>query len=124
MVGAKRAKYANGQWQTREVKETRIRWEPRAGRLQRSYHNVVAPALEDQPEIDRRVGPYDHTTAQLFATAKVDEALVRLPNRAPDDAWPEAAAALQRRGADECRQAAAVVPIAIAWQFNNANRRI
>ena len=100
-------KYANEQWHTREVKETRVRWEPRAGRLQRPYDNVMAPALEDQPEMDRRLGRYEHTAARLFGAADLDEALVRLPNRAADDAWREAVAALQQRAADECRQAAA-----------------
>jgi len=35
-----------GGWKTREVKETRQRWEPRVGRLKRKYQNIPVPALE------------------------------------------------------------------------------
>ena len=99
-------KHVDGQWRTEEVKETRVRWEPRAGRLQRRYDNVTAPALEEQPEIDGRLGGYDHTAARLFGAADLDDALIRLPNRTPNDVWPEAVASLQQTAADECRQAA------------------
>ena len=37
-----------GGWSSREVKETRTRWEPRLGRLKRAYQNLRAPALEEQ----------------------------------------------------------------------------
>ena len=34
--------YQNSQWRTREVKEDRIRWEPRVGLINRHYDNAIA----------------------------------------------------------------------------------
>ncbi len=46
-------------WDTREVKETRIRWEPRLGNLNRSYQNISAPALEDHARLQASLGAFD-----------------------------------------------------------------
>jgi hypothetical protein len=48
-----------GGWRSHEVKENRVRWEPRLGRLQRSYQNLVAPALEDDAQIKSQLGSYN-----------------------------------------------------------------
>lgn len=100
-------RYADGSgWSTREVRETRIRWEPRVGRLARTYENVIAPALEDQAVLHRAVGTYAQT-AQPFAPALLEDVLVRLPDRSPDAAWPDVVPAFQATAAEECRQACA-----------------
>jgi hypothetical protein len=94
-------------WVTREVEETRIRWEPRAGKLHRSYSNVPAPALEEDIQIRKRLGTYDSTAARAYESGVILESSVRLPDRSPEDAWPSAVPALQSAAAEECRQAAA-----------------
>ncbi|GAB4581670.1 MAG: hypothetical protein Fur0022_44190 [Anaerolineales bacterium] len=65
--------YLSGQnWQTQQVKETRVRWEPRVGRLTRKYHNIPAPALEEHAQLLQRLGEYDHSQAKFYAHEKVD----------------------------------------------------
>lgn len=92
-------------WVSEQVTETRIRWEPRLGRLARSYPNVVAPALEEHAELRKKLGQYNLKTAQDYTPEAVAGAWVRLPNRVPEDAWPEAVPAIQTAAARECRQA-------------------
>ena len=100
-------RYADGSgWSTREVRETRIRWEPRVGRLARTYENVVAPALEDQATLHRAIGAYKGA-AQPFVPALLDDVLVRLPDRSPAAAWTDAEPAFLATAAEECSQACA-----------------
>lgn len=96
----------SGGWQSQQVKETRIRWEPRVGRLTRTYHNIPAPALEEHDLLLRRLGQYNLSAAQAYSPAEMEQAIVRLPNRSPTDAWPDAAPAFKEAAAKECRQAA------------------
>ncbi|MCA9974030.1 MAG: hypothetical protein KC425_27650 [Anaerolineales bacterium] len=104
-VVSHRERFANGQWQTEEVRETRVRWEPRVGTLTRPYANVPAPALDEHAQLERLLGQFDVAAATAYgAEAAV---AVHLPNRPPADAWPDAQAALKTRAAAECRQAAA-----------------
>ncbi len=103
-VVSHREKNVNGRWQSQEVQKTKVRWEPRVGTLTRRYNNTVAPALEDHQEMMARLGQYDRRKAQPYQA--VDDALVRLPNRPPDDAWSEATAVLHDIAGDDCRRAA------------------
>lgn len=94
-----------GGWVSEEITETRIRWEPRLGRLTRHYDNIVAPALEEHASLQQRLGPYELTTAQPYQPQAVAGCLIRLPNRPPADAWPEAVPELHLQASDECRRA-------------------
>lgn len=110
--------YQNGQWRTQQVQETRVRWEPRVGTLQRPYANQIAPALEEFAVLERTLGKYrlDEAVRPLQPT-DLHEAIAYLPNRPPEDAWPEAQAALKEAAAGECRQAAAADHIReFRWQ--------
>lgn len=93
-------------WNTEQVKETRIRWEPRVGRLNRTYHNQQAPALEEEREMARRLGKYKVETAESYHPRLISQAFIRLPNRPPDDAWPDAEPNFLQTGIAECQQAA------------------
>jgi hypothetical protein len=95
-----------GGWRSDEITETRINWEPRLGRLTRTYHNIDAPALEEDAVLQRRLGRFDLATAQPYKVQDTVGAIIRLPNRPPTDAWPEAVPALRHRAAEECRRAA------------------
>ncbi len=100
--------YQSGKWHTQEVQETRVRWEPRVGTLKRPYANQAAPALEEFAHLERALGTYRLDGAvRPFQPHDLDRALVHLPNRPPEDAWPEAQAALKNAAAAECQQAAA-----------------
>jgi hypothetical protein len=93
-------------WDTREVTETRIRWEPRLGTLKRSYQNVSAPALEEHTQLQASLGPYDLGKAAPYQQGSLADAAARLPNRDHEDAWPEAVLRVQAAATEECRQAA------------------
>ncbi len=94
-----------GSWRSRQVKETRVRWEPRVGRLQRHYDNLPAPAMDEAAGLARTLGSYNTAVARPYAPNAVEHGLVRLPNRVPEDAWREAQPLLQTAAAEECRQA-------------------
>jgi hypothetical protein len=96
-----------GGWHSQQITETRIRWEPRVGRLTRDYHNIAAPALEEHFELARRLGQYNLEAGRPYQSQKVGQALVRLPNRTPTDAWPDVVPAFQTAAGEECRRAAA-----------------
>ena len=113
-----------GGWVSQELRERRIRWEPRLGRLTRSYQNIPAPAQDDDAQITRLLGKYDLQKAEAYRSEALDGSAVRLPNRDPQDAWSEAAAAFQSAAAEECRMAARADHIRqFSWQpeFQNQN---
>lgn len=100
-------RYSDGSgWATREVEETRIRWEPRVGQLERHYDNIVAPALEQHAAMEQALGVYALDNTQPYAADILERALVRLPDRAPEAAWADAVPAFQAAAGEECRQAA------------------
>ena len=92
-----------GGWQTEQVTEQRVRWEPRLGRLDRRYHNVPVPALEGQRVINQMLGQYEHSDVVPYKAGLEQKALIRLPDRNPEDAWGEAKPILQAYAAEECR---------------------
>lgn len=106
-VVSHKEKFQNGQWQTQEVRETRVRWEPRLGTLNRHYDNKMAPALEEQRQLEKTLGMYQLQGIRPYEAQNLQQAIVHLPNRPPADAWPEAREALKLAAIEECRQAAA-----------------
>jgi hypothetical protein len=98
--------YGNGQWQTNEVLETRIRWEPRLGRASRHYDNIRVPAFSRHQELSALVGDYRHNAAQVYQPQQTDGALVMAPDLPPESAWPMAQVRLDQMVQEECRQAA------------------
>lgn len=95
----------SGGWRSQEISETQIRWEPRVGRLNRAYHNIMAPALEEAAQLKGKLGDYDLAACQPYRAEALKEAFVRLPNRSTTDAWPETGPAFQAAAAAECHQA-------------------
>lgn len=100
-------RYADGAgWRTEEVRETRVRWEPRVGHMTRHYDNITAPALTRQEAIRTFLGEYDVRASEPYAPDLVGQALVRAPDREPASAWPEAELGLRQRAIAECQEAA------------------
>jgi len=95
-----------GGWRTQEVKEQRVRWEPRMGKLERAYQNIALPAVEKEPALQKSLGDMQPTGARPYAPELAGEAFVRLPARSRQDAWPDALPRLQALAGEECRQAA------------------
>jgi hypothetical protein len=95
-----------GGWQSNEITETRIRWEPRVGRLDRVYQNISAPALEGFGLWNERLGEYGLHGARPYQPDLLADTVIRLPSRSPRDAWYDAARGFRDAAAAECRQAA------------------
>ena len=95
-----------GGWRTQEVKEPRIRWEPRLGKLERTYPNIALPAVEKDPTLQKSLADLEASSAKSYAPDLAGEAFIRLPARNRKDAWPDALPRLQALAAEECRQAA------------------
>lgn len=112
-----------GGWVSREVTETRVRWEPRLGRLERAYRNIVAPALEEHAQLQQKMGDYDLQPAQPYRPELIAGSLIRLPNRPPTDAWPEAMPALRAAAARECQRACQADHLRdFRWQADYTNQ--
>jgi hypothetical protein len=93
-------------WSTREVTEDRIRWEVRTGKLNRTYTNIRAPAMDEQVGLDRRLGNYDLDKALPYDPPIIGDGFICIPNRSLEDAWQDAVPAIQSAAALECQQAA------------------
>ena len=104
-VVSHREHFANGSWVTQKVEETRIRWEPRVGQLQRTYHNVSAPALQGHTELFRHLGSYNREKAQAYTPEKLIGAWVRLPDTPPESSWSDVVPSLQKHAAAEVQRA-------------------
>ncbi len=100
-----REQFKNSNWQTERVKEKRVRWEPRLGRLNRQYDNQAAPALEEQEQVEAKLGRFDLQEQQPFHPGDLTGTIVHLPNRPPEDAWNEVVVTLQTAVAQDCRLA-------------------
>lgn len=101
-------RYADGSdgWVSQQVKERRVRWEPRMGRLQRLYPNIMSPAVEGEAVLKRHLGRYDMKAAQPYTPDLLKQEWVRLPDRSPEAAWADAEPAVRTAALEECRSAA------------------
>ncbi len=98
--------YASGGWRSREVLETRVRWEPRLGQLDRRYSNLATPAVSDEGRLAADAGRSPLEQAAPYDPAQVRGAGLRAPDLAPEEAWPQAQAVFERVASDDCQQAA------------------
>lgn len=93
-------------WRSQKVEETRVRWEPRVGRLERRYENVAAPALDDHRRLMARLGDFDMGERVAYSPQAVEGAAARIPSLEPQAAWPQAEPAFVRTAEIDCRRAA------------------
>jgi hypothetical protein len=105
-VKSSQESYTGSSWTTQDVVETRIRWEPRLGQINRHYDNIAVPAISDHQELTRQAGAYQVAQAVAYAPPQVAGAALRVPDLPPESAWPLAQANLDKAAAEECRQAA------------------
>jgi hypothetical protein len=104
-VKSSKESYGSGGWRTSEVLETRIRWEPRCGQIQRHYDNVKVPALSDHQRLHGLVGAYQYEQAQPYQPDLLSGTLLWSPDVQPESAWAQAQARLDEAAARECLQA-------------------
>lgn len=93
-------------WRSQQVKETRVRWEPRVGQIERRYENVAAPALDDHRRLMARLGDFEMGERVAYSPEAVEGAAIRIPSLAPEAAWPQAEPAFVRTAEIDCRRAA------------------
>ena len=105
-VKSSQESYGGSGWTTREQVETRIRWEPRAGQIQRHYDNIVAPAISEQGRLLKLAGQYQLNLATAYRPEQVKGALLHVPDLSPESAWPLAQPELDEAASAECQQAA------------------
>ncbi len=108
-VESSQERFREGQgWSSQHLTETQVRWEPRAGRINRTYHDVTLPALEarEQAQIDAYVGQYDLNQAVTYTPEAIDQAAVRVPSLSTKEALPSAETALHRMAITDCQRAA------------------
>jgi hypothetical protein len=101
-------RYSDGRgWSSQEVREGRVRWEPRVGRISRRYDNLPAPALDDHRTLMERLGSFDLNQRVGYSPDAVADGTIRIPTLEPEAAWPGAEAAFVQAAGAECQQAAA-----------------
>jgi hypothetical protein len=116
-------RFQNGDWHSREVHETKIRWEARAGQLQRRYSNFSAPAMEEIANVQALLGTFARKEAVSYQQDMLEETMIRLPNRDQVDAWPDTHPKFKERAAVECQQAAGADHIRqYKWQAQYDNQ--
>ncbi|TFG69930.1 MAG: hypothetical protein E4H27_06580, partial [Anaerolineales bacterium] len=97
--------FSDSGWTTQQVKETRIRWEPRVGRMHRSYQNIIAPALDGHTDLWQRLGEYSISQARTYAPELVTHGLIRLPDLSPETSWSEVVPLLYKKAGNEVKTA-------------------
>jgi hypothetical protein len=95
-------RFRGGRWTTEPTKDVRIRWEPRAGTIDRWYDNEAVPALSTWSTW-RTVVP---GRSREGALPLRHDGPILLPDRTPREAWPDAIAGLKKRIAADLQRAA------------------
>ncbi len=98
--------YNSSGWQSRDVIETRIRWEPRLGQIERRYCNQAAPAISDEARLVGLIGGSPLEQAQPYQPVLLKGAALRIPDLSPQETWPRAQTTFNQAAAGECQQAA------------------
>ena len=99
--------YRSGNWQTREVIETRIRWAPRAGQVARRFENIQVPGMEDQARLLEVTGGFKTNQPLPYNPDRVGQACFQVPDLPPESAWPLAQTSFDHAARASCTQAAA-----------------
>lgn len=105
-VASSQEEYRGGRWISREHTETRIRWEPRTGQVERTYRNLGTPALEEHDRLWAGLGTFDLGAARAYEPRSLEGATVRAPSLLPEEAWPIARVGFDRFAAADCQVAA------------------
>jgi hypothetical protein len=97
--------YRSGGWTTRKTTETRIRWEPRTGTIERAYQNLSIPALEEHTRLTNGLGKFRLKAASKYSPAPLERASIRIPSLLPEAAWPLAKSGFDHLTAQDCQAA-------------------
>lgn len=103
--------YKGGTWQTIEKIESRRRWEPRIGTLERHYNNVVIPALESHQKLIQQLGDYQLEKANSYQPSELKDAAVQVPDLNPENAMPFVQNGFNYLAEQECLKATNAIQI-------------
>jgi len=101
-VKSSRESYSGGGWQTNEIVETRVKWEPRTGQLFRHYDNVVTPALTCEDRLINIIGDYNTGDFFPYSPEHIEKTVLHIPDLIPESAWPLAETGFKQWAANEC----------------------
>jgi hypothetical protein len=125
-VKSSQESYHSGEWRTHSIIETRVRWKPRLGQIQRRYENIPTPAVSDHDHLWSQTRGYSLGKAVPYCSSCLDtpsgQASVRVPDLQPDSAWPLSETALKKAAAGDCQVAAGAQHVrnfAIHPQYDN-----
>ncbi len=104
-VKSSQESYGSSGWRSRDVVETRIRWEPRLGQAQRHYDNVVSNAVSDHGSLQAMIGTCDLSKAIPYHPDLQSGSILRAPDLQPESAWPAAQYSLNKLTANDCQRA-------------------
>jgi hypothetical protein len=76
------------------------------GRIDRAYHNVAAPALDDYRALMKRLGNFNLGQRVDYSPEAVAGSAVRIPTLEPEAAWDGVRAAFDSAAGADCRDAA------------------
>lgn len=114
--------FHSGDWHTKEIIKTRIRWEPRVGTIKRAYNNVSVPAFTGYTKFIAKLGKFDLGKANRYDSKAVANGFIRIPDLSPGNAWPIAKDNLNKIARKDCEKAAAANHIrefAIQAEYNS-----
>lgn len=106
-VQSSQERYSGSQWQVQKTVETRIRWEPRLGQIERRYANLPTLASSAARALLERLGAPNPQQGQPYQPGLLQNALVRIPDLPPESAWPAARQRFDQSAAESCQVAAA-----------------
>ncbi len=106
-VQSSQERYNGNNWQVMKTVETRIRWEPRLGQIERRYENLATPASSAAAALLKRLGAPDPKQSKPYQPELLQNALVRIPDLPPESAWPVARTRFDQAAAESCQVAAA-----------------
>lgn len=104
-VQSSQERYAGSSWQIEKVVETRIRWEPRLGQIERRYENLETPASSAAGALLKRIGRPNPQQGLPYQVGMLKNALARIPDQPPESAWPAARARFDHAAAVSCQAA-------------------
>lgn len=104
-VKSSRESYKDTGWQSQDVLETRIRWEPRLGDLNRHYDNIAVPALSDHEILFKWLGDYRYAQSMAYSSEAIKGMDVHVPDLQPENAWPKAQNRLNQVAESDCLKA-------------------
>ena len=97
--------FHSGDWHTKEIIKTRIRWEPRAGTIKRTYNNVSVPAFNGYAKFIGKLGKFRLDQAISYDRNILNNSVVRIPDLSPENAWPIAKDNLDKIARNDCETA-------------------